>query len=177
MNLNVPSRAWFPTEMRPRVSDEREYIDEFQGFPGVSIEYVTAPGRGPFDAIEAPRRFESTFMRSSRDYLYCALEGAAAERGAGVLLEGEGGEYTALPTGVLRFMQNWPSQPLRSPLIREINAARAWAPAPPVRELARELLDVVAPLAAFFAPGSCSVATLLGQLARCLLKSFASGAR
>jgi asparagine synthase (glutamine-hydrolysing) len=41
------------------LQDERRYIDEFRSWPNVRIEYVTAPGKGPFDLIADPANFES----------------------------------------------------------------------------------------------------------------------
>ncbi len=138
-------------EMRPRVPDEREYIDEFRGVPGVRIEYVTAPGRGPFDSIEDPGRFESTFMRSSRLYLYEALEAAAIARGADLLMDGVGGEYGPTNWGSpyyaeLAFTGRWPT------LVREMNAVRRVGGRSPVRELAGQLRDFATPNRSFRQP-------------------------
>jgi asparagine synthase (glutamine-hydrolysing) len=131
-------------EMRPLVSDEREYIDEFQGVPGVRIEYVTAPGRGPFDSIEDPAHFASTFLRSSRLYLYEALWAAAVDRGADLLLEGDGGEFGPTSWGSPYFAElalsgHWPT------LMREMKAVRRVAGGSPVRQLAGQLRNLAAP--------------------------------
>jgi asparagine synthase (glutamine-hydrolysing) len=130
-------------EMKLRIADEREYIDEFRGFPGVHIEYVT-PGGGPFDSIEDTARFELTFMQSSRRYLYEALKAAALSRGADILLDGEGGEYGPTNWGSPYYAQlaltgRWPT------LLREMNAVRRVAGGSPVRVLAGQLLRLAAP--------------------------------
>jgi len=131
-------------ELKLRVPDEREYIDEFQGVPGVRIEYITAPGRGPFDSIEDPGHFELTFMQSSRLYLYEALEAAAIARGAGLLLEGDGGEFGPTSWGSPYFAElaltgRWPT------LLREMHAVRRVEGGSPVRELAGQLRNFAAP--------------------------------
>lgn len=127
-------------ELRPRIADEREYIDEFLGYPGVEIKYVTAPDRGPFDSIEHPARFESTFMHTSRGYLYDAMESAAVENGADVLLEGDGGEFGPTNWGrpyyaELALTGRWLA------LTREMMRARngAWTS---VRELGAQIRNI-----------------------------------
>ena len=131
-------------QTRLRVPDEREYIDEFRGFSGVRIEYITPSGLGPFDSIEDPARFESSFLGGSRRYLYEALDAAAIARGADFLFDGEGGEYGPTNWGSpyyaeLALTGRWPS------LVREMNAARRVGGGSPVRALARQLRDLATP--------------------------------
>jgi len=84
--------AVLPEDRRNQALDEREFIDQFRSWPGVRIEYVTAPGNGPFDSIETPDLFADTPLRTSRFYLYEALERAARSNGTGVVLRGDMGE-------------------------------------------------------------------------------------
>lgn len=75
-----------------KFADEREFIEQFRERKNIRIEYVTAPGQGPFDAINEPARFEESPIRSSRLYLYDAMERAAVHAGAEVVLQGTLGE-------------------------------------------------------------------------------------
>ena len=84
--------AVLPEEMRTRVTDEREFIDEYRLSPHVEIQYLTAAGSGPFDLIEDSSRFAITPLRTSRHFLYEAFDRAAASMGCHVVLEGDGGE-------------------------------------------------------------------------------------
>jgi asparagine synthase (glutamine-hydrolysing) len=72
--------------------DEREFIEEFRSWPNVHIEYVTAPGRGPFDGIEDPSHFFATPTRTTRFFLQDALHETAVARGAHSILRGLSGE-------------------------------------------------------------------------------------
>jgi asparagine synthase (glutamine-hydrolysing) len=74
------------------LKDEREYIDEFRSWPNVRIDYITAPGRGPFDPIDDPDYFEATFTKSSAFFLQDAFDASAHSSGADIVLEGIGGE-------------------------------------------------------------------------------------
>ncbi|MEP6756562.1 MAG: asparagine synthase-related protein, partial [Chthonomonadales bacterium] len=75
-----------PTSHSPKLTDEREFIDEFRAWPNIDIEYISAPGRGPFDGIEDAARFALTPFVTSRTYLYDALEHGATADGDEVVL-------------------------------------------------------------------------------------------
>jgi asparagine synthase (glutamine-hydrolysing) len=128
-----------------RFVDERDYIDEFRAWPNVRIEYVSAPGRGPFDCLDLPGAFESRFKRSSRFYLNEALDDMAASHGADVLLSGVGGElgptyhspeyYLELAT---RF--HWITLAHEMRMIRRVQGQS------PIRTFGGQLLRMVDPL-------------------------------
>jgi asparagine synthase (glutamine-hydrolysing) len=131
-------------DQTPSIQDEREFIDELAGYPGVRLNYVNAQGRGPFDWIDNPSRFESTPIVTSRQYLIDALQDAAREQGADLLLQGLGGEYG--PTGwgrgyyfELAVTGRWPT------LVSEMIALRRVRGISPIRALGGEALDVVFP--------------------------------
>ena len=76
----------------PVLTDEREFIDQFRPWPNVTISYVTAPGRGPFDNLEQlVWNFDSPLI-TSRHYLYSAFAHTAKALGAWSILDGAGGE-------------------------------------------------------------------------------------
>jgi asparagine synthase (glutamine-hydrolysing) len=85
--------AVLPENLRDCLTDEREYIDSFRSWPNIQIEYVTAPGRGPFDWIEDPSHFVVSPTQNSRAYLFDEFEAVAARHGAQVLLQGSSGEF------------------------------------------------------------------------------------
>ncbi|MES1260790.1 MAG: asparagine synthase-related protein [Acidobacteriota bacterium] len=95
----VALAAVVPEPRRTEIRDEREFIDEFRGWPNVRIEYINAPGKGPFDEIFDLARFETSFMRSSRYYLSDAIESAALAQGSEVMLNGQYGELGATASG------------------------------------------------------------------------------
>jgi asparagine synthase (glutamine-hydrolysing) len=135
-------------DSRTYLSDERDFIDEFRGVPGVRTIYVSAPGRGPFDDIHDPKCFEPTFLLYSRYYLSHALEQAALEQGADVLLEGSGGEFGPTCSGDPYYAQlachgRWPT------LIRELRALERVRGISPVRALASQLVNSARPLRRF----------------------------
>lgn len=135
--------AVVPDELKPQIADEREYVEEFRGFPGVRIKYVTPTG-GPFDWIGDPARFETAFLRSSRGYVYDALESAAIAANANILLEGDGGEFGATNWGAPYFAElavtgRWPS------LVREMRALGRVEGSSPIRELMAQLGNFAAP--------------------------------
>ncbi len=95
----VALAAVLPEYARPHWSDEREFIEEFRGFPNVKVEYVVPPdGGGPFDDIEDPSVFADQPMRYSRWYLVRALRDAAIGHNADIMLDGACGE--AGPSGM-----------------------------------------------------------------------------
>lgn len=89
----VALAAVLPERSKPGFTDEREFIDEFRGFPNVELEYIAPPeDGGPFDGIEDPSLFEELPWRYSRYYLVEAMQQAAARRRADVILDGVYGE-------------------------------------------------------------------------------------
>jgi asparagine synthase (glutamine-hydrolysing) len=86
--------AVLPENLRDSLTDEREYIDVFRSWPNIQIEYVTAPGRGPFDWIEDPSHFFVSPTQNSRAYLFDEFESTAARNGAHVILQGSLGEFS-----------------------------------------------------------------------------------
>jgi len=120
------------------LSDEREYIGEFRGWPNIRMEYCTAPGRGPFDHIEDAGFFESSFIRSSRYYLYEAFQEAGAANSLDVILEGVGGELGPTCWGLDYFPElavrlRWVT------LARELARTRAVRGTHPIRLLGARL--------------------------------------
>lgn len=75
------------------VSDEREFIDRFRGWPAIEIVYVSAPGKGPFDDIHEPQNFEATPLVNPFTYLQMALAEAGIANGASVRMNGMFGEF------------------------------------------------------------------------------------
>jgi asparagine synthase (glutamine-hydrolysing) len=75
--------------------DERYFIDQFKSDAGVSINYVSAGGLGPFSNLsELFEKHDSPFV-TSRHYLYRSLIAAAQEKGARTLFDGAFGEFGA----------------------------------------------------------------------------------
>jgi asparagine synthase (glutamine-hydrolysing) len=131
-----------------RLRDEREFIDEFRSWPNINLEYISVPGRGPFDTIDDTSLFELSPLNSSRSFLYGAFHEAAQARGIDVLLDGEGGEYGPTCWGhgyyaELALGLRW------STLARELALSRPMdgASAPRIlgRDLARLLRDPFIP--------------------------------
>lgn len=86
--------AVLPGNLRNSFRDEREYIEMFRSWPNIQIEYVTAPGRGPFDWIEDPNHFIASPAQNSRAYLFDEFEAAASRNGADTILQGSMGEFS-----------------------------------------------------------------------------------
>lgn len=82
-----------------RFSDERGYIDRFKNFPNVRINYVTAPGAGPFSGLDEIFEHYHTPQLTSRHYLYRAFVRGARSIGARVLFDGCFGEMGATSHG------------------------------------------------------------------------------
>jgi asparagine synthase (glutamine-hydrolysing) len=131
-------------DQAPPIQDEREYIDELAGYPGLRLNYVTAPGRGPFDEIDDSTRFESTPIVASTQYLNDALEAAAREQGADVMLHGESGELGPTCWGRGYYLELAVTGRWRA-LVREMIALRRVSGISPIRVLGSEFLDVVFP--------------------------------
>lgn len=137
--------AVLPKESRIRFSDEREYIDEFRPWPNINIEYVTAPGRGPFDSLSDPSRFLAFPLRSSRFYLNEECEKAALAGGARKLFWGFGGEF-GVSSWSERYYLELAIRGRWRTLFRELKRCRASRSASPPRMLARQALNVVSPV-------------------------------
>lgn len=84
-----------PTASGETLEDESYFINRFQTFPNVSINYITAPEKGPFDDIEKLVWKYDSPQITSRHYLYTAFSEHAGENGSRVILDGVGGEYGA----------------------------------------------------------------------------------
>ena len=137
--------AVLPEQTRGQFTDERAFIDEFRSWPNIRIEYLAAAGRGPFDSIEDPGTFVPTPVRTSRFYLYEALEERAVSSRTQVILQGNLGEmgptcwaeryFTELAT-TLRWLT----------LSRELRQLRKVEGVSPLRFLAARFRDLVKPL-------------------------------
>jgi asparagine synthase (glutamine-hydrolysing) len=137
-----------PDPSPPGLTDEREYIDEFRSWPNVRREYVTAPGRGPFDHIEDLSYFERAFTWSSRHYLYNAFQETAAARGLDVLMDGVGGELGPSCWGQDYHLELAAS--LRwTTLARELAGRRAVRGTHPIRTLASQARNSLLPNRSF----------------------------
>jgi len=78
-----------------QVTDEREYIDLFKGKANLEMHYVCAPGRGPFDQLDELVKTASLCSYSYQHFLYTAFVRTAKENKARVILDGDGGEFSA----------------------------------------------------------------------------------
>jgi asparagine synthase (glutamine-hydrolysing) len=137
--------AVLPEESRAHFTDEREYIDEFRAWPNINIEYVSAPGRGPFDSLNDPSRFVAFPLRSSRFYLNEECEKKALAKGAQKLLWGFGGEL-GVSSWSERYYLELAIRGRWRTLFRELKRCRASRSASPSRMLAREVLNVLSPV-------------------------------
>ena len=136
--------AILPEESRRQFSDEREYIDEFRSWPNVSIRYVTAQGRGPFDSLHDQTRFTAHPLQSSRLFLIDECEKAAAESGCHSLLWGTGGEL-GVTCWSQRYYVDLAVRLRWLTLARELNNARTYRNVSSVRRLAGEVLNILHP--------------------------------
>jgi asparagine synthase (glutamine-hydrolysing) len=130
------------------LNDEREYIEEFQSWPNIRIEYVTAPGRGPFEQLDRPGEFEAAFGTSSVRYLDAAVADAAAIGGAEILLSGLRGELGPTASGSGHYLDlavagRWPTLARQLRDLRRVRGAERHFE--PWRRLGGELLDVLQP--------------------------------
>jgi asparagine synthase (glutamine-hydrolysing) len=130
-----------PEEMT-EIADEREFIAEYRSIPNIRMEYITAPGKGPFDFIDQSWRCELTPLQTSRHFMYEAFDDAAAANGCDLILDGAGGElgptcwgdgyYAELAAGF-----RWIT------LASELAKRRAVSGRSPVRVLGRDLMGVL----------------------------------
>jgi asparagine synthase (glutamine-hydrolysing) len=128
-----------PAESKPQFQDEREFIDEFQAWPNVTIEYVAPENHGPFDGIEDASNFYSMQLPHSRHFLNHALHERAAQCGADVILAGYAGE--AGPTAWARgYYLELASRMKWWTLARELTRASAIQHASLVRIFGRDIL-------------------------------------
>jgi asparagine synthase (glutamine-hydrolysing) len=91
--------AVVPEKHSAIVADERRFIEEFRGWPNIRLEYVEASGRGPFDILDSPESMEDCFPRSSRDFLWRAMNEESMRTGANVVMKGIFGEFSATGYG------------------------------------------------------------------------------
>jgi len=135
--------AVLPEVSKPQFRDEREFIDEFSTWPNVTVRHVAPEGGGPFDGIEDALCFEAG-VRYSRQYLFDAMQDVAIRSGAGVILDGMGGEAGATTWGQgyyleLAFGMNWYT------LAQELRQLRAIRQISPLRKLAAEVWSFMSP--------------------------------
>jgi asparagine synthase (glutamine-hydrolysing) len=88
-----------PDQWRSRFQDEREFIEEYH-YPNLSIEYVSAEGRGPFDCIDRPEMLRDTFSCGSASFIMEDMESTAFNCGADLGLGGQGGEFSVTCSGI-----------------------------------------------------------------------------
>ena len=81
-----------PESHDPSLSDERPFIDQFRGWSNITLRYVTAPDRGPFDHLDAPTAHWDTPTIPGTHYLNLALAEEAHRLGARESLGGFFGE-------------------------------------------------------------------------------------
>lgn len=94
--------AVLPDGHDSRLADERSYIDQYCRSDGgndadgrLAMHYVSAPGQGPFDSLQARIAAQESPLLVSRHYLMAELGVRARQLGARVLLDGNGGELGA----------------------------------------------------------------------------------
>jgi asparagine synthase (glutamine-hydrolysing) len=136
--------AVLPEGQTTTLTDERSYIDEFRSWPNVQIQYVTAPGRGPFDSMNDVNRYAVSPLHSSTRYLYEEFERIAHGIGAHSVLGGEGGELGATTWSNRYYLQlaarfRW----IR--LFSEMRRLRKVSNSSPFRIVAGQLRNVLFP--------------------------------
>jgi asparagine synthase (glutamine-hydrolysing) len=136
--------AILPGEHLRQFGDEREFIDEFRSWPNVSIKYVTAPGRGPFDSLHDQTRFTAHPLQSSRVFLIDECERAAAHSGCRSLFWGVGGEV-GVTCWSNRYYVDLAARFRWVRLARELRNGRTCRGASPFRRVVRQFLDLSFP--------------------------------
>ncbi|MGD1069867.1 MAG: asparagine synthase-related protein [Bryobacteraceae bacterium] len=126
------------------IADERPYISEFKSWPNVRIEYVTAPGRGPFDSLDNPGRFTASPLLPSNFYLADECVTTAFHCGARALLGGEGGEYGPTCWGD-RYLVDLAMRLRWTTLMREMRSVGALHKVFPLRVLAGQFRNILFP--------------------------------
>jgi asparagine synthase (glutamine-hydrolysing) len=136
--------AVLPDGSKPQFADEREFIDEFNTWPNVTIAHVAPEDGGPFDGIEESSYFASSPLHPSRRYLFDAMQDVAVRGGADVILAGMWGEAGPTTWGrgyylELAFALKWHT------LAWELQRLWAVRHISPVRILGREIPDFLSP--------------------------------
>lgn len=91
----VTFSAVLPNENDDSLTDERYFINQFRDWQNVSINYITAPDKGPFSDLEKLVALKNTPDLSSRHYLMTSFADAAQEHNSRMILFGGGGELGA----------------------------------------------------------------------------------
>ena len=91
--------AVLPPGYNGQVCDERAYINSLKVKTNLDIEYVCAPGRGPFDNLSQLIDSAEMPICPSTHYLTTAMAEAAGRHKARVILNGIGGETGATYNG------------------------------------------------------------------------------
>jgi asparagine synthase (glutamine-hydrolysing) len=84
---------------QPKVPDESDFIQEFRRWPALRMELLDCPGRGPFDRLCEPERFQHSWNITSRLFLYEEFDSVSRSYGADAILDGCFGEFTATNEG------------------------------------------------------------------------------
>lgn len=82
-----------PDENDSLLTDERRYIDLFNDFPNVNINYITAENKGPFSDLKELFEDRDSPSVTSRHYLYTTFAEKAHAINSRTILEGQGGEH------------------------------------------------------------------------------------
>jgi asparagine synthase (glutamine-hydrolysing) len=136
--------AVLPSEAGQTISDEREFIEEFRAWPNVRINYVRAEGRGPFDSLGDPRRFEILPNISNTTYLIEECERTALASGSLVALTGVGGELGATAWSERYYLELAISLQWLT-LWKELRSLRALRGSSRLRTLVRPVADIFRP--------------------------------
>jgi asparagine synthase (glutamine-hydrolysing) len=107
----------------PRQPDEREFIEEFRAWPNVRIQFIDAPGRGPFDRLEELAGYATCLNQSSRQFVYQEIDRAALAGGSDIMLDGSFGELSATNWGRGYYVELAARSQWRT-LIAEINRTK-----------------------------------------------------
>jgi asparagine synthase (glutamine-hydrolysing) len=131
-----------PDDQLGHFADEREFANEYKSDSTIHLEYVTAPGAGPFDSIHDPGRFVVSARWNRTLYLHEALEKAAVAGGAQVVLQGLLGELGPTCWGNTYYAQlalsgRWPT------MIRELRALQSVEGIHPLRFMAGRFRDLL----------------------------------
>ncbi len=88
-----------------RFRHENDFIREFRAFPNVRSELFECPGRGPFDRLGEPGKYESSFLASSRKYVYEEFGKRAVSDGVDTIFDGCFGELSATVDGSPYYLE------------------------------------------------------------------------
>ncbi len=137
--------AVLPDEERTKLTDEREFIDCFRDWPNLTIDYITAGDRGPFDDLEEMAWTCDSPLLTSRHFLYTAFAERSQQLGARVILDGAGGELGPSFHGEgyyaeLLWRCRWPT------LIRELNLHQQRSGVPFRRSFRVEVFNPLLPV-------------------------------